>query len=319
MPAAARPGVLIYNPKSGRRRHAGVLDQVLAALARGGWAVEPRPTSFAGEATQLAHEIALAGRVDAIFAFGGDGTVREVAAGLLGTRTALGILPGGTVNLMAHALGIPRNPVAAAELLAGLPPRPLDVGLAGSSPFLMMASAGLDARILAVVNQDFKWRFGRLAVVLHGLWEWWRYSYPELAVVADGERLAASFASVSNIPLYGGGFRLAPGAHPDDRQLDLVLFRGNGRFTTLSFIIDVLRAAHTRRKDVSIRTVRDVVFEVPEGSAAQVDGDLCEEPPPVHVRLSPTPLMVLAPPPPRRRPRPRRPPRPGHGAGKGAR
>jgi diacylglycerol kinase (ATP) len=306
MTATARPAVLIYNPKSGRRRHSGVLDEVIAALRRGGFAVEPRPTGFAGEATQLARELAAAGRVEAVFAFGGDGTVREVAAGLLGSRTALGILPGGTVNLMAHALGIPRDPVAAAELLAGLAPWPLDVGLAGSSPFLMMASAGLDARILGALDQDFKWRFGRIAVILQGLWEWWRYPYPELAVVADGERIAASFASVSNIALYGGGFRLAPGAHPDDRQLDLVLFRGNGRFTTLSFIIDVIRAVHTRRADVSIRQVREVVFEMPAGSAAQLDGDLCSEQQPVRVRLSPTPLLVLAPP---------RPPRPSRSAG----
>jgi diacylglycerol kinase (ATP) len=290
-----RRAVLIYNPKAGRRRHAGVLDAVLAALQRGGFEVEPRPTSFAGEATKLARALATAGSVEVVFAFGGDGTVREVAAGLLGSNTALGILPGGTVNLMALALGIPRNPVAAAELLSRLAPRPLDVGLAGSSPFLMMASTGLDARILGALNQDFKSRFGRIAVILQGLWEWWRYSYPELAVVADGERLAASFASVSNIPLYGGGFRLAPEAFPDDRQLELVLFRGNGRFTTLSFIIDVIRAVHTRRADVSIRTVREVVFEVPAGCAAQVDGDLCAELTPVRVRLSPTPLLVLAP------------------------
>jgi diacylglycerol kinase (ATP) len=289
-----RRAALIYNPKAGRRRHAAELAQVLAALARGGFAVEPHPTGFPGEATALARELAASGAAEVVFAFGGDGTVREVAAGLHGSGAALGILPGGTLNLMAHALGIPRHPVMAAELLSRLEPRPLDVGLAGSCPFLMMASVGLDTRVLAAVNQDFKSRVGVLAVVLHGLREWWRYGYPEIAVVADGERIAASFASVSNIALYAG-FPLAPGAHPDDRQLELVLFRGNGRFTTLSFILDLIRAVHTRRRDVSIRPVREVVFEMPPDGVTQVDGDLCAERPPVRVRLSPTPLLVLAP------------------------
>jgi diacylglycerol kinase (ATP) len=289
-----RTAALITNPKSGRRRHAAELAAITAALEAGGFSLEQHPTSFAGEGTVIARDLARRG-LEVVFAFGGDGTVREVAAGLLGTHTALGILPGGTVNLMATALGIPRNPVAAARLLSQLPARALDVGLAGSSPFLMMASAGLDARILAGLNADFKSRFGRLAVILQGLREWWRYGYPKFAVVADGEVLAASFAAVSNIPLYGGGFRLSPNAFPDDRQLELVVFRGIGRFTTLSFILDVIRAVHTRRKDVSIRSVRDVVFEVPANSGSQVDGDLCKEGTPLHVRLSPTPLLVLAP------------------------
>jgi diacylglycerol kinase (ATP) len=289
-----RSAALITNPKAGKRRHHAVLDQILEALESGGFTVEHLPTSFAGEATTMARDLAARG-VDAVFALGGDGTVREVAAGLLGSRTALGILPGGTVNLMALALGIPRDPVAAAKLLAGLTARPVDVGLAGSSPFLMMASVGLDARILAAGNQDLKARFGRLAVILQGLREWWRYPYPEMAVVADGERLAASFAVVSNIPLYGGSFRLAPNAFPDDQRLELVIFRGVGRFTTLSFILDVVRAAHTRRGDVSMRSVREVVFEVPASSASQVDGDICEESTPLHVRLAPAPLLVLAP------------------------
>ena len=290
-----RRAALITNPKSGRRRHAGLLDEIVAELERGGFSVERRASRFPGEATTHARELACRGDLDAVFAYGGDGTVREVAAGLLGSPVPLGILPGGTVNLLAHALGLPRSPVAAATLLSRLPARPLDVGLAGKSPFLMMASAGLDARILAVLNPELKSRFGRLAVVLQGLREWWRYGYPDVKVVADGVHLAASFAVVSNISLYGGDFHLAPDAHPDDRQLELVLFRGSGRFTTLSFILDVIRAAHTRRGDVSIRSVRDVVFEMPEGAATQVDGDHLPDQTPLHVRLSPTPLLVLAP------------------------
>ena len=288
-----RRAALIYNPRSGRQRHARVLEAILAALRGGGFAVEPIPTTFAGQATALARE--LAQQAEVVFAFGGDGTMREVAAGLLGTPAALGVLPGGTVNLLALALGLPQNPIAAAGVLGRLPARRLDVGLAGEHPFLMMVSAGLDASVLAVLDTRLKWRLGKSAIVYQGLREWWRYAYPQLEITADGERLSAGFVAVSNIPFYGGAFRLAPSARLDDGWLELVVFRGAGRVATLSFTLDLLRSAHVRRRDVEVRRVREVRLEGPAGAPAQVDGDVCQERLPLTVRLAPERLLVLAP------------------------
>jgi YegS/Rv2252/BmrU family lipid kinase len=288
-----RRAALIYNPRSGRQRHARVLPAVLAALREGGFAVEPIPTAFPGQATELAREQSR--QAEVVFSFGGDGTAREVAAGLLGGPAALGVLPGGTANLLALSLGLPRDPLAAAVVLTRLPPRPFDVGLAGGRPFLMMVSAGLDAALLAALDTRLKWRFGKAAIACQGIVEWWRYPYPPLAVTADGERLAASFVSISNIPYYAGSFRLAPAARPDDGWLELVLFQGSGRAATLSFVLDLLRSAHVRRRDVEIRRVREVLVGGPAGAGAQIDGDLCEERLPLNVRLSPEPLSVLAP------------------------
>ena len=217
-----RSAALIYNPTAGRQRHEQLLDSVLSALRNGGFAVEPVPTGGPGEATRLAR----ASAAEVVFAFGGDGTVREVAAGLLGTGAALGILPGGTVNVMALALGLPRDPLAAARLAGKLEIQKLDVGLVNKAPFLMMVSAGLDASVLAGLDTRLKHRFGQGAYLWQGLQEWWRYPYHRFEVVADGEPLEASFVAVSNIPYYGGAFALAPGARPHDGRLDLVLFRG---------------------------------------------------------------------------------------------
>ncbi|HEX4964277.1 MAG TPA: YegS/Rv2252/BmrU family lipid kinase [Thermoanaerobaculia bacterium] len=288
-----RRAALIYNPRSGRQRHAQVLEAIRQALRAGGFDAEPTPTSHPGHATELARE---KGReVEVVFVFGGDGTMREAAAGLLGSPAALGVIPGGTANLLGLALGLPRDPVAAAAALTRYSVRPFDVGLAGGSPFLMMVSAGLDAVLLGSLDTRFKWRFGKAAIAAQGLREWWRYSYPTLGLVADGERLEATFAVVSNIPFYGGAFRLAPEARPDDGWLDLVIFRGAGRAAALSFTLDVARSAHVRRRDVTVRRVREVLFEAPSGAPAQVDGDLCQERLPLSVRLAPERLSVLAP------------------------
>ena len=288
-----RRAILIFNPRSGRQRHAQALDAILAALRAGGFEVEPTPTARPGHATELARE---KGReVEVVFAFGGDGTMREAAAGLMGSPAALGLIPGGTANVLGLALGLPREPVAAAGFLTGLRPRPFDVGLAGESPFLMLVSAGLDATVVEALDIRTKWRFGRAAFVAQGVREWWRYGYPALGLVADGERMEATFAAVANIPFYGGGFRLAPGARSDDGCLDLVLFRGTGRAAALSFTWDLIRSTHVRRRDVTVKRVREVLFEGPAGAPAQVDGDLCPERLPLAVRLSPERLSVLAP------------------------
>jgi YegS/Rv2252/BmrU family lipid kinase len=294
-----RNAALIYNPAAGRRRHERVLDAILRTCRGEGFTVETLNTSAPGQATELAAGLARDGRVDTVFALGGDGTAREVAAGLIGSPTHLGILPGGTVNLMALALGLPRDPVAAAALLCRAAPRRFDVGVADGKPFLMMISAGLDARALAGLDGAFKSRLGRTAVLLQGVREWWRYSYPLHAIVADGEPAApATFLAVCNIPYYAGNYRLAPAARPDNGRLELVTFHGSGRAATLGFILDVVRGRHVRRPDVRISTVEEVEFTVPAGTALQVDGDPAPAATQVRVRLAREPLLVLAPSPP---------------------
>jgi YegS/Rv2252/BmrU family lipid kinase len=288
-----RRAALIYNPTSGRRKHAQALDPVLATLRDGGFAVEPAPTSYAGEATVLARGLAAEG-CEAVFSFGGDGTAREVAAGLLGTSTALGFLPGGTANVLSHGFGLPNDPLRAAAVLCTAPVCDFDVGLAGG-PFLMMVSAGLDATILAGLDLRLKRRLGKGAYVWQGAREWWRYGYPDLDILADGKRFTATFAAVANIPYYGGSFRLAPNAQPDNRLLELVLFHGRGRMATLGFAFDLIRGAHVRRRDVTVLRAEEVVLTGPAGAAAQVDGDLCAERLPLTVRLAPDTLKVLFP------------------------
>src|ERR1700687_3642851 len=104
-----RRAALIYNPIAGRGRLERVLEAVLRTCRREGFELDPVPPAAPGQATDLAGELAREGRVEAVFALGGDGTAREVACGLLGSQTRLGILPGGTANLMALALGLPRD------------------------------------------------------------------------------------------------------------------------------------------------------------------------------------------------------------------
>lgn len=309
-----RHAVLIVNRAAGGRRPDELVQRLDALLTRSGFRIDAAFTAGPGDATTLARRAAEAG-ADAVFALGGDGTLRETAQGLLGTGVPLGPLPGGTANVLGLALGLPREPLACAESICRLEPRAVDVGVvrslapsgAGAEPrervFLMMASAGLDARVLARLSPERKRLFGRAHIAARGLAEWWSYDYPGLVVEVDGERHPASFVAVSNIAHYGGPFRMAPAARLDDHTLHLLLFRGTGRMATLDFVWSVARGRHTARADVIARPVERVVLHgAPSAEAggagrldAQLDGDVCPEPPPLEIRLATEPLPVLAP------------------------
>jgi diacylglycerol kinase family enzyme len=214
----------------------------------------------------------------------------------------LGILPAGTTNVLAYALGLPPDPRAAASLVSrllaeGAPPRQLDVGLAAGRPVLMMASAGFDAFVLRQLDPRWKAGLGKAGIALTALRELRRYASPELELEADGEPLVASFAAVCNVPFYGGPYALAPLACCDDRRLDLVTFAGSGVADTLAFGIALARGAHLDRLDVAVRRVDRVVIRGPSGAAAQIDGDPSADEVPIAIELAPSPLQVLAPPP----------------------
>lgn len=288
-----RNALLIYNPAAGRGRLPRRLPRVLTALKAGGFGLEVLATRGPGDATMLAREATHEGRLDVVFALGGDGTVREVTAGLLGTQIPVGILPGGTVNVLARTFGLPNHPVRAAALMPRLIPRPMDVGLCGGKPFLMMASAGLDAAILSRVKPRWKRRLGRAAVLLAGLMEWWRYSYPEIEILAEGESLRGTLVVAANIPYYGGRFQVAPGARWDDGELDLVLFTGRGRVPTLHFALDLVLGRHLRRPDITRHRVRRLTWIVPAGASAQIDGDPRRRETPLHLSLAQESARVL--------------------------
>ncbi|MGB6334634.1 MAG: diacylglycerol kinase family protein, partial [Thermoanaerobaculia bacterium] len=217
------------------------------------------------------------------------------AAGLLGTSAALGLLPGGTTNVIAHSLGVPADPLRAAAALHHTSIREIDVGLCADDVFLMQASAGLDARIMSRLQPRLKRHFGRTGVLATGLLQWSTYEYPEMELVADGRRLTATFAAVCNLPHYGGKFALAPKATPDDRRLDLVLFRGRGRTATLGFSVAFLRGRHLDRADVECVEVEEVEIRGPNAINIQVDGDGTPLQLPVTIRLAPQRLKVLVP------------------------
>ncbi len=288
---------MIYNPRSGRQTSRRLLPQLLAALRQSGFAVTALSTRGPGDATQLAREAAAREPAPAVvFALGGDGTLREVAAGLRGRAVALGPLPAGTANVFAAALGLPKDPLQVARACGGYVPQPVDLGLAGDEPFLMMLSCGLDAFVMARQDARLKKHFGRLAIVWSGLVQLQHYTFPELVLRVDDQTFKATFLALANIPLYGGQFRLAPQADWRDGKLDLVLFRGRGHAAALGFARDLVCGRHLARPDVSTRPITAAELVGPPELVVQIDGDVLPLELPLRITVLPQALWVLAPP-----------------------
>lgn len=291
--------ILIYNPKSGRQVARRVLPAVLQTLRAAGFGVEPAATTGPGDATRLAREAVADTAIEVAFAMGGDGTLREVARGLLGSEVALGPLPTGTTNVLSLALGLPRDAEGAARVMATCRRRALDVGIAGDEPFLMQVSAGLDAAVMARQDSDAKKRFGKGAVAWTGLRQWWTYDFPRLELRIDGQLEHVSFFAACNIPFYAGAFRMAPAADPGDGHLDLVFFRGTGRAATLGFARDLGLGRHLKRADVETRPINELELAGPPGQyLVQIDGDVLSGSVPLKISLSEERLWVMAPTPP---------------------
>jgi diacylglycerol kinase (ATP) len=214
----------ILNPRAGLSALSAVED---VRRGRPSWKdVELVVTTGPGHARTLAEEAARAG-FDLVLSIGGDGTANEVAAGLLGTETVLGLVPMGSGNGLARVLRIPLRPDRALRALEDAVPTPMDVGSINGRIFLNVAGVGFDA----VVGDDFHHhghRGGRRGVATY-VWLCARrvVSYrPQRLVVRIGEEQIEGrpfVASFVNGRQYGGGAVISPGAHLDDGRLELVL------------------------------------------------------------------------------------------------
>jgi len=215
--------VAILNPRAGlaaQRAHAALTR---SPFWRG---AEVRVTTAPGDARRFAAEAAAAG-VEIVVAIGGDGTANEAASGLLGTRTAFGLVPMGSGNGLARTLGIPLTPDRALTVLENAVAREMDVGMINGQPFLNVAGAGFDAQ----VGLDFHVhgrRGGRRGVFTYvrlGLVRALGYRAEAWVLEAGGQRFEgrAFVIAFVNGRQYGGGAILAPGSRLDDGLLSIVV------------------------------------------------------------------------------------------------
>ena len=216
---------VIYNPVAGAYR-ARALERLERALREEGIEGLFLATERRGHGTELARQIS---GVDAVAVYGGDGSLNEVANGLIGRNLPLAFLPGGTANVMAHELGLPLDPARAARLLARGKPRLIRPGKLGSRYFLLMAGFGFDGDAVRRVTPALKERLGKVAYVLAGLQALLART-PPITAQPEGSRPPRQgvWVVAARARRYGGAFTIHPRAGLTHDALGLAVIGGLG-------------------------------------------------------------------------------------------
>lgn len=302
--------VVAINPSASFGARAAVGPAVVQTLRAAGHEVvsltEPDYESLVESAQRALARRALAHRPDAVIVVGGDGMASLGTNLVAGTRVPLGLVPSGTGNDAARALGIPHENTERAldHLLAALrrPPRPIDAALMRwtdadtGAPhhrwFLAMLSAGFDAIVNERANR-MRHPKGASRYVVAMLAELARLHPIHYRLTLDGEVLEtdALLVAVGNGPSLGGGMRLAPNARLDDGLLDVAVVRPMSRIGFLRLFPSVFRGTHVTDPRVSIRHAKRVRIEA--DVVAYADGERVA-PTPVEVQIMPGALRVLA-------------------------
>jgi YegS/Rv2252/BmrU family lipid kinase len=236
-------------------------------------------------------------RATLVCAWGGDGTVNEVARAVAGSGTALGVVPAGSGNGLARELGLPWDPAAALAVALGCRERVIDVGDVDGHLFVNLAGIGLDAEVAARFNARSAGRRGLWPYVAMTAREVLRYHPREYTIRFGAEtwRERALLVVCANARQYGGGAVVAPSARPDDGQLELVVVRPRPPLVVLRDALHLFRGTLDRAPGV--RTVRTPAVEIcgAEPMLFHVDGEAVAGGPVLTVRVRPAALRVRVP------------------------
>jgi len=218
---------VLVNAAAGRGRGARAVDAVTAALADGG----VRPVLLAATSRADAEALAAAAVADgvaAVAALGGDGAAHAALQAVAGSTTALGLLPAGTGNDLALALGVPKDAAAAARAIAedvtGGTHRRLDAARTGDRWWATVLCCGFDSAVTDRANR-LRWPRGPRRYDVAILAELARLRPRPVGLTVDGVGSSeeVTLVAVGNTAWYGGGLRIAPGADPTDGLLDVVV------------------------------------------------------------------------------------------------
>jgi diacylglycerol kinase (ATP) len=283
---------VVINPQASRIRQGSMLAALTErarVVLRERDGADPRvvETDGPGAVAPLVRE-ALETGAPSVIGVGGDGTIREIAAGLAGTDVPLGIVPAGTGNQVAAVMGAPRSLEAAVDALAHARPRTIDLGQVSirrrdgsttTSTFLLGCGAGFDAELMATTSADLKRRFGTAAYFLRAARMALRLSTTRCRIEVDGRELEmdVTAAIVGNMgQLVPGRLGLRLPLDPADGRLDLIVVSARDPLHGLVGVVDQLRRTQLGGEagDTSVRLRgTSIGIEPLEPMSLEVDGD----------------------------------------------
>ncbi len=293
------PATLILNPYARSQKATAMQDRI--AKVCGGSDVRMEITEGPGSGTRKAADAVRSG-VTTIIAAGGDGTINEVLNGIVGTDAALGIIPIGSVNVLARELKIPLGIEASWKVIEDGHTRAVDVvrvdfnanGQSCTRYFVQLAGIGLDAYIVSKVTWEKKRRWGPLSYVFESFRAITR-TLPRITVRIDGGReIDASFALIGNGSFYGGPFPVFNRASMTDGKLDVCLFESSGYLDLLVYLQAIARGVQDSTKGVRYEHGTEVEIQSKEEVPIELDGEFAGHLP-AKMKVLPRALKIFVP------------------------
>lgn len=290
---------ILVNPTSGKGRSAKNAPVAMQRLREHGMDVAVLEAGSAEGSVELAKQ-AIADGVEALIACGGDGTVHCALQAVAGSDATLGIIPVGTGDDIARALGIPRDDVRkAVDVIADGRTREIDYGLVRAADgteqaFLAVVSAGFDSEVNHRANR-MKWPTGQSRYLVATFAELGVYKGVDFTITVDGETTTTPgmMLAIGNGTSYGGGMLICPRAEFDDGQLDLTFLTKTSKATFIKTFPSVFKGTHVNHPSVNTMRGAQVHVEA-EGQRAYADGEYVG-PLPIDVEVVPRGLKVFAP------------------------
>ncbi len=289
----------IINPVAGGSRKAEQISQAVTRLLKTEEGIfEIMVTKAKNEGKTLSAEAVKKG-YDIVFACGGDGTINEVATPLVGTDTALGIIPAGSGNALSSSLGIPSEIDSSIGLIRKSNFRRIDAGVICGRYFFSTAGAGFDAYLSKKYNDGFICKRVRGLGPYFPLaaFEYLKFRPKPVTIRAGGftQTLTPFILTVANTERYGGGAFIAPGASLDDGLLDLCIVTGMNIIKAGSLAIKLFSKKADRLKGFTRMRIDKAEISTGGATIAQADGEPFEWRGDIVIEALPKALKVLIP------------------------
>jgi diacylglycerol kinase (ATP) len=299
------PDLILANPTAGGGLGRESLPRLKAFASEKRWSAEFRVADSSAEFAQIARQEAAAGR-ERIFALGGDGTFQALLNAVAGnTNVSIGVLPAGGGNDLASALGLPLNPIRAAELILTRGEAVLldaaRVRTADGAERLYMGGGGvgLDAEAARFASGVYRKMRGRNRYLLSAIRALGKFRGINVRVFLEGPEKTslqgnALVLGVLNTPSYGGGLRLAPEACLEDGRLDLVLLENLSGFEIARILPRLAASGEIRTQRIQRHCVTSVRIETDRPCEFHADGEIIGMTP-VEVSVLPGAMRVWRP------------------------
>ncbi len=291
---------IIINPISGTggRLHTARerAERAAALVAARGLDARVFLTERQGHAREIADAMLRDG-VATIVAWGGDGTVNEIASAMVFRDATLGIIPGGSGNGLARELHIPMDPAGAIDVALTGRDVQIDAGELDGRLFFNVAGIGLDARVAHRFAAEGRHNRGFRKYLSVTARELFSYTPDDHTVVADGEsvRVRALFIAIANSRQYGNGALIAPDAKVNDGQLDVVVVAARSALSALMQVPRIFTGRIARVSGVTMRRATEVTISSARPVVYHVDGEPCVGSVAITARVRPGALRVRVP------------------------